>query len=168
MNNSYAQILFDVVSNKEECAYNLLTLKQAIDEDVYRFFNSEIISKEEKKKIIDELNVDSYLTNFLKILIDENNFKHFNEIVGDYQELFYQHHNILEINIVVAKPLSSVDYKNIIKQLETNTNKTVVLKTTIDPNIIGGIKIMYEDKVIDNTISNKLKQIEKEIRRDVL
>lgn len=167
MNNSYAQILFDVVSNKEECAYNLLTLKQAID-DVYRFFNSEIISKEEKKKIIDELNVDSYLTNFLKILIDENNFKHFNEIVEDYQELFYQHHNILEINIVVAKPLSSFDYKNIIKQLETNTNKTVVLKTTIDPDIIGGIKIMYEDKVIDNTISNKLKQIEKEIRRDVL
>ena len=52
MNNSYAQILFDVVSNKEECAYNLLTLKQAIDDDVYRFFNSEIISKEEKKKII--------------------------------------------------------------------------------------------------------------------
>lgn len=168
MNNSYAQILFDVVSNKEECAYNLLTLKQATDDDVYRFFNSEIISKEEKKKIIDELNVDSYLTNFLKILIDENSFKHFNEIVEDYQELFYQHHNILEINIVVAKPLSSFDYKNIIKQLETNTNKTVVLKTTIDPNIIGGIKIMYEDKVIDNTISNKLKQIEKEIRRDVL
>lgn len=169
MNNTYAQILFDTVDNINDCAYTLLLLDQAFDKSIYQFFAAETILKEEKKSIIDTLDLQNhYVKNFLKVLIDDKQFNKFHQIVKDFEDIYLEYYNILPINIEIVHNLESSQLDEIIKQLETQTGKNVIIKQIINPQLIGGIKINYHDKVIDNTIVNKLKKLEKVIKKEVM
>lgn len=169
MNNSYAQVLYDTVSDKDNCAYNLELMRSVIDSQILNFFTAQVISKEEKKALLDDLNIGfDAVINFLKVLIDDNMMKYFDKIVNDYRDIYLNANNILIVKVTIAHQLDNEMYDNIINQLNNELGKHVVLQTTIDPTIVGGIIIHYEDKVVDNTIKTKLQQLEKAIRREVL
>ena len=74
----------------------------------------------------------------------------------------------MPINITVAHQLDNNVFNNLVKSLSEKLNKNVVINTIIDPSVIGGIKINYTDKVVDNTILHQLQQLEKSIRKEVL
>ena len=47
--------------------------------------------------------------------------------------------------------------------LEKQTGKKVILETTVDPEIIGGLVIQMEDKLYDASISGKLRKAKQEL-----
>lgn len=169
MNKTYAQVLFDCVNDHDLCAYNLLQLDQAFDQLAYQFFQTQTITKQEKKEIIDALALDDkYITNFLKILIDDNKMNKFPEIVNDYRNIYLKNENIICVNVEVAHNLDDSMYQHILNSLEKQLDKYVILKVDINPQIIGGIKISYDDKVIDNSINYQLQQLERIIKKEVI
>lgn len=169
MNNTYAQILFDVVNDKDECAYSLLLVKEIFDEQVLKFFTSQVINKEEKKALIEEMTIlTPNVINFLKVLVDDKQIDKIHQIVDDYRDIYLAQNQVMPINITVAHQLDNNVFNNLVKSLSEKLNKNVVINTIIDPSVIGGIKINYTDKVVDNTILHQLQQLEKSIRKEVL
>lgn len=169
MNNTYAQILFDVVNDKDECAYGLLLVKEIFDEQVMKFFTAQVINKEEKKALIEEMTIlTPSVINFLKVLVDDKQIGKIHQIIDDYRDIYLAHNLVMPINITVAHQLDNNVFNNLVKSLSEKLNKNVVINTTIDPSVIGGIKINYTDKVVDNTILHQLQQLEKSIRKEVL
>lgn len=169
MNNTYAQILFDVVNDKDECAYSLLLVKEIFDEQVMKFFTSQVINKEEKKALIEEMTIlTPNVINFLKVLVDDKQIGKIHQIIDDYRDIYLAYNQVMPINITVAHQLDNNIFNNLVKSLSEKLNKNVVINTIIDPSVIGGIKINYTDKVVDNTILHQLQQLEKSIRKEVL
>lgn len=165
--NEYAIVLYEVCEElkiETEVLYDIKTMIKMHEEEVERVLSIPIVSKKQKKEIVDELvkvNVNQCVINLLKILIDNNQLKLFKEIMYAYQEIFQKKNDIQVVHIKVAKELDSNSFNQIHKSLEKRLNKFVVVLTTVDPTIIGGIKIEYNGKVIDNTVIRHLNEIKK-------
>ncbi|ELA09544.1 F0F1 ATP synthase subunit delta [Moraxella macacae 0408225] len=70
-----------------------------------------------------------------------------------------------EINAYVtsAYPLTKAQALLIESRLSISFNADVVLHVDVDPSLIGGIKIKVGDKVIDDSVRGKLKQLKTQI-----
>jgi F-type H+-transporting ATPase subunit delta len=88
------------------------------------------------------------------------------EIAEEYQRLVDSYRGIEgaeTAEVVTAIPLDS-DYQLKLAQRITDiVGKPVILKTLVDPSIIGGIVIRVGDKLIDGSLRTKLAALKKEL-----
>jgi F-type H+-transporting ATPase subunit delta len=50
------------------------------------------------------------------------------------------------------------------KTLSISTGKTIQLKLSIDPALLGGVKIRMGDKIIDASVAKKLEMLKKNLK----
>ena len=67
--------------------------------------------------------------------------------------------DIIPIRIISSNTLSSSETESLIQGIESKLNKKVSAKNEVDSTIIGGIKLMVGNKVIDGSVSHQLKKI---------
>lgn len=165
----YSLCLFDIArANKVELdvLYDLREIKSIAKNELRQLFAYPIISKKEKKEIIDclaEEGVSEYIVNMLKLLVDFNHITLFGEIVSEYTDLVKDELKIKAIDVVFAKKPSDSNYAQIIKLLEEKLDSYIVINQIIDPAIVGGIIIKYDGKEIDNSVKKHLDEIVKTI-----
>ena len=92
------------------------------------------------------------------------------DISDEYQRLVDNHRGIegtetAEVTTAIA--LDDEDSLNIARRLTSIVGKPVVLKTNVDPNLIGGIIIKIGDKLIDGCIRTKLDALKRDIGKTV-
>ncbi len=163
----YAKVFYEVCEERqivEEVLYDIRGLLH-IDIELRQIFGIPVITRAMKKELLDEIskaNIRPEIINLLKILVDNNDLNIFGEILHEYQNIYQVKNDIKIVNLTVARPLSSANLDSIREKLEEQLNSFVVLTTEIDESIIGGIKISYDGKEIDNTIFKHLKQLKKQ------
>ena len=72
--------------------------------------------------------------------------------------------NIKKAELISAMPVSDEDVKTLSDNLSRSTGKTIQLNLTIDPALIGGIKIRMGDKIIDASVTKKLEMLKKNLK----
>lgn len=134
--------------------------------EMVHIIDSNIISKEEKTKILNKIFFDLsksisniYLKNFLFVLNDNNFFRRILEIFISFFQKLDEHQNFLFIRIyspfvVEKKLLEKIEHLFSIK-----TGKRVRYENIIDKSLIGGMKIMFGNDVYDYSIKGKIDQI---------
>jgi F-type H+-transporting ATPase subunit delta len=100
--------------------------------------------------------IDGAGRNFLQLLIDNDRLILLPEIRAHYDELRRQHEGILEATIISALPLDEQQRSQLVSQLETKHKRKVSAAVEIDSRLIGGVRIVIGDKVIDATVRGKL------------
>ena len=55
--------------------------------------------------------------------------------------------------------MSDSDMESLINNIESKLNKKINAKNEVDPKIIGGVKLMLGNKVVDGSISHQLRKI---------
>lgn len=167
MNNSskamdYAKMLFEVSEEEnkvDEVLYDLNTLRKIKLKEVSRLLTLPIVSETTKIELIDtlqELNMNYIIRNFIKVLISRKDFNLFLEIIEEYRSIYQNKKDIQIVNISTAKKITSENLDFLIKEIERRLDKFVVITSTVDEKLIGGIKIEYEGKEVDNTIKRHL------------
>lgn len=81
----------------------------------------------------------------LLVLLDTMITKHKGEIIAD---------------VTTAKKLTDAQSKKLITVLSKNTGKNVIIATTVDKNLIGGMIIKLGSKMIDSSIKSKLANLQ--------
>lgn len=122
------------------------------------------ISKKEKKELMSNIfgeNISQELINFLYILIDKNREKYLMEIIEGYEDLYFDYQGILRVVAVTVKPMNDDAKDRLAKALKAKLDKDIVITNEIDEDIIGGVKLEIEGKLIDGTIKGKLDSISK-------
>ena len=71
---------------------------------------------------------------------------------------------ILEATVDTATPLTKDQQKHLSTLLSTRTGATVRLKNQIIQDVIGGVRVRYDDVMIDDTVSGKLARLRKNLR----
>ncbi len=139
------------------------------NKDFRNFLRSPILQKDKKVQIIKSLFEKSYddLTmKFLLLLINKNREKYLLEVAEEFILQYKNIMNITSVKLTSATELSDDTLEKISKKLKTSkfVDETVEIEVKIDPELIGGFVIEFDDKVIDTSISNKLNTFKKEFR----
>ena len=82
---------------------------------------------------------------------------------------FHQRYNedfgIVEAHVTSAVALSDTDREALRQKLEQMSKKKVTLVTSVDPSVIGGVRVEMDGKRYDNTIQNKLGRLRQSLVR---
>ena len=139
--------------------------------DLYLLFKSPIVHADKKKsilKIIFEDKVDELFMAFLNILVTKGREGYLPEIAQEYM-LQYKHvKHISTVKLTTATPLAKELQQAIHDKLQhsTATDDEIELITTVDPSLIGGFVVEFEDKIYDASIKVKLDELKKEFREN--
>ena len=156
------------------------TIRQELDvlEQVFRaepdygkLLRSANLSKAERCGILDEAlreRVHPYLLNFLKILVEKGYIGSFDQCCPAYPRRYNEDHGILPVTAVTAVPLSAEQTDALTKKLSRITGKTISLRSRVNPDVLGGVRLDYDGKRLDDTVSHRLESIHSLLKKDVL
>ncbi|MBU1203417.1 ATP synthase F1 subunit delta [Patescibacteria group bacterium] len=111
----------------------------------------------------DKKQSDLIISNFSKYIAQYRLEKIIPSILEELQNLYFAEEGIVSANIYSKEKLDEKQVKAICKIIEDKTEKKVVSQEEIDNNLIGGVLIKYEDKVIDISIKNNLNKLAKQL-----
>jgi F-type H+-transporting ATPase subunit delta len=130
------------------------------------FFLHPAISPSQKKGLLDEL-VENRLSklslSFLSILVDEKRMNYIEMIRDTLLTQFNHEQNRVKASVASVLPISPDLQKKIRERIAAYLNKDVEIEFTSDSNLLGGVKLFIEDKVIDGSVLHNLKKLENKI-----
>ena len=172
----YAQALYTLAKDEgfdtqilEEMAVLQLSFTQ--EPGFLRLLSAPNISKEERCKILDDSfrdRVNPYLLNFMKILTEKGYARHFIDCCKAYKEQYNDDHGIITVTAVSAVLLSQEQKDKLSEKLSRITGKTIELQNRVDPEVLGGIRLDYDGKRVDDTVSHRLGSISALLKNTVL
>ena len=139
--------------------------------DYVRLLSAPSLSKEERCQIVDGSfrgMVHPYVLNFLKILTEKGYARHFSGCCDAYQELYNAEHGILPVNAVTAVPLTGEQTERLSAKLSKMTGKTIELRNRVEPGCLGGVRLDYDGKRVDDTVAHRLDAVRNLLKNTVL
>ena len=123
-----------------------------------------MISKREKKDIIEKMNLENEIfKNFLFLLIDKDRFDLIKLIYLDFKKMYFEEKNILTAEIVTKIPLDEISKEKLVKKLKEKYDKEIILTEKTDEAILGGMILYIDGKVIDLSIRQKLNDLRQKL-----
>ena len=172
----YGQALYDLAQSEglsEQILQELAVLRQSFfqEPDFIKLLSTPALTKQERCDILDKSlrgKIQPYLLNFLKILTEKGYIRHFSHCCDAYRDQYNRDHGILPVTAVTAVPLTDDQQKRLTSKLETITGKTVELHSRIDPSCLGGVRLDYDGKRVDDTVAHRLDAIHNLLKNTVL
>ncbi|KIX91357.1 ATP synthase F0F1 subunit delta [Staphylococcus microti] len=170
----YAQALFDVALKAE-------VLTQVYDEltEIHTAVRNEKnllgtmdyepkITANERRDMVAQVfqGVHPYLMNTLKVIATQRNFRLLPEIYRAFEESYYAFHGLADAYVESAASLSDEELEQVKRALLDRTGlKDLNLHSTVNPELIGGVRVKIGTKVYDGSIQNDLNQLVKQFSR---
>ena len=172
----YAQALYDLARDEalgRDILQELKLLQEAFvqNPDFVRLLSTPNLSKEERCGIIHESfagKLQPYVLNFLKILTEKGYIKHFPECCEAYRQMYNRDNGILPVKAVTAVALSEAQRDRLSAKLARITGKTIELCNVVDPKCLGGMRIDYDGKCVDDTVQHRLNAVRSLLKNTVL
>ncbi|MCD8007238.1 MAG: ATP synthase F1 subunit delta [Oscillospiraceae bacterium] len=127
------------------------------------------VAKEERLGLVDDCldgKVHPYVLNFMKLLTEKSITTHFGDCVKAYRERYYLDNGIMPVTAVTAVPLSDSQSKRLTDKIAKVSGKKIILTNKVDPSCLGGVKLSYDSKQIDGTVSHRLKEVSELLKLD--
>jgi F-type H+-transporting ATPase subunit delta len=113
---------------------------------------------------LEEGSIENLLKNFVKILAKNNDLSKAKKIEIEFNKIWNKKKGIVDANIISAKKTDKETLEiieNYIKKISGSPN--VNMQEEIDKNMIGGIIIKYEDKILDGSLRTSLKTLKEKL-----
>lgn len=134
------------------------------DKDFVKYLSNPVWVSDSKKEALNEiskkLSLCSETLNCLNVIIDNNRFGEFIEILNGFKRIYYTKNGFVEVEVQSVKNLSLEQDKKLKSNLETILNKKVVVSYEIKPELLGGLVVKYNSMMIDDSIKGKLNRLE--------
>ena len=163
----YAEALFElaVQSNQiRETSDGVVTVESALLQmPEYRaLLASPAIGKKERLAALDQVfrgKIPDILLGILGMMVSRGHVSALKEMVRDYEELARDYRGESVAVVTSAIPLTEAQTVAIRQKLEKKLARTVIIHCQEDPELIGGIRVEVDGRVIDGSIRNKLEEI---------
>lgn len=172
----YGQALYDLAKSEgltEQILKELSVLRRSFEEepDFIRLLSTPALTKQERCDILDQCfrnKCHLYLLNFLKILTEKGYIRHFSHCCDAYRDQYNRDNGILPVTAVTAVPITEAQQKKLIAKLEALTGKTVEFHSRIDASCLGGVRLDYDGKRVDDTVAYRLDTLRARLKNTVL
>ena len=139
--------------------------------DFIRLLCTPNLSVQERCNILDDSfrsTVHPYVLNFLKILTEKGYMRHFFDCCKAYEESYNRDNGILPVTAITAVSLNPAQAEKLTEKLCQITGKQVKLLSRVDPQVLGGVRLDYDGKQLDDTVSHRLDAVRSLLKNTVL
>lgn len=167
----YAQAFYEEAEREGSLAQTdadmeLIRASMEGSRDLVRLFESPIVSREKKERVIRQLFEDRLqpLTlRFLLLLVAKQREDLFPSIVQAYHEQRNRQQGIVEVRARAARPLDTDEAQKLTQTLERMTGQRVRLQVEQDPSILGGLIVRVGDTVYDGSVRHQLENLREQL-----
>jgi F-type H+-transporting ATPase subunit delta len=99
---------------------------------------------------------DDVTSNFIRMLADNDRLAALPQVAALYEEMKRGEEGVKEAEIVSAFPLNEEQVATLARQLEGRFHAKLEVVVTVDPSLIGGVRVVVGDKVLDSSVRSKL------------
>ena len=103
--------------------------------------------------------VSAEARNLIDMLVENNRVTLLPEIASQFQELKNAHEGSADATIVSAYEMSDAQVKEVLASLEKKFGRKLNPTVTVDPSLIGGVRVEVGDEVLDTSVRAKLQQM---------
>ena len=165
----YAQAVFEIALETKELDRWQSDLKKMVsiagDAALVTFLESPKVHFADKARLLSEQleDISPLALNLFLLLITRGRLSIIGEIEDEYQRLLDSYHGIEPAEVSTAIPLDDEDELKLTEQLGAIVGKKVVLKSEVDPALIGGFVVRVGGKLLDGSTRGKLMALKREL-----
>ena len=122
------------------------------------FGNPKLSSRQVTDLVVGVLGVEApqALSRFIEVLAENGRLALLPEIQSLFEELKSEEEGVKEAHIVSAFPMDDAQVKQVLPVLEQHFSSKLKPRVTVDPSLIGGIKVEVGDEVFDASVRGQL------------
>ncbi len=161
----YAKSLIDLAIERNELEAvhkDVTTLNRDVksNRDLYLLLKSPIVSVDKKRNVLNALYSQSFcplMMSFFDIIVRKKREAYLPEIALDFVDQYRAHNNVTSAKLIAASAVSDELRQHVEKfVMEHTACKSVEFQIEIDPSLIGGFILEFEDKRYDASAAAKL------------
>ena len=169
----YAKSLLELAQEQnklEAVTGDMENFKALLEErDLYLLLKSPVVGTEKKRQIFKTLfegKFDKLTSAFLDILAVKVRESYMPEIVNEYLAQYKRLKNISTVTITSTTELDEKTLEAIKAKLLDNdtTDKKLEIISIVDPDLIGGFILEFDDKIYDASLSTKLEGLRRQFK----
>lgn len=163
----YAKSLFDLAMEKDklervEQDADLFLQTIAQSRAFENMIKSPVITPDKKLDVMTKVfhgKFNDLTMAFMRIVARKGREMLLNKIFQQFMAMYKEHKNIITAIVTTAVPIDHGMEKDIKRMLHERTQSTIELKTKVNPQMLGGFVLQYEDKLVDASVSSQLKAL---------
>jgi len=135
--------------------------------DLLEVMDSPAMPREVKEKLLGELMarypVHSISSNFLRVLLQNNRIRYFQEILENFLKSVDEQKGIVSARVTAAAPLSQDELKILGDKLGEIAGKYVKVEMKTDESLLGGIVVQIGSTHFDGSIRTQLADMKRRL-----
>jgi F-type H+-transporting ATPase subunit delta len=160
----YAEAAFSLAKEQNQIDLYQQQLSLVLDSleavpEFKSYFYNFLVPLKEKKEILAKIfqaDLSVNVLDFLFLLVDKRREAYLEGIVAEFGALADESRNIKNAELYTASELPKKDLKALEMRLNKATGKKIRLNAHVDPELLGGVKLRIEDRIIDATLKKRL------------
>ena len=173
--NEYGNAIFLLSEEEmktEQVLEDIKTVAKIFSEnpEYAKLLDTPAISKGDRCALIDEAfsSLDEYVRNLIKMLCEKRCVYSFSEVEKTFVKLYDTSRGIERVEAITAVPMTDAQTLSLKEKLEAMTNKTVIIKNTVSPDILGGVKLRYGNVQLDTSLKTRLEKFEESLKMKIV
>ncbi|NLT68839.1 MAG: ATP synthase F1 subunit delta [Acidobacteria bacterium] len=168
----YARSLADIVFEKKiegKVTKDLQTWREIFltCPELLEAFDAPQVPEDSKERVLDELLVrypaHPVTSNFLRIMLQRNRIRFFNQILENYLKLVNHRNGIVTASVTTVAPIPEEEAKRLTETLSRITGKKVNVDLKTDESLIGGVVIQMGSTIFDGSIRTQLAEMKRRL-----
>lgn len=94
--------------------------------------------------------------NLILLLVENNRIGILPQISALFEQLKASHDGVLEARITSAFSMDDLQKNSLVANLEQKFKRKIEAKVSVDPELIGGVKVEIGDEILDTSVRGKL------------
>jgi F-type H+-transporting ATPase subunit delta len=134
--------------------------------DFRRLIANPILDRGQRTGMLQRLfegRLDDLLYRFLQTVNRKDRLAALPSILAAFDQQVAEHRNQLTVRAHVARPLDDATAGRVADGLGAALGKTVTLQQTLDPSLIGGLRLRIGDQLLDASVASQLERYKRQL-----
>jgi F-type H+-transporting ATPase subunit delta len=161
---TYARAIFELAGQERlidviKKDFDILARLIEQNEEFETLMISPSVYESQKKQLISDVfegKLNELTTNLLMVVVEHGRMRFVPQIIAKYAELWEGYHGLHRVKVTVSSAIDDAEVARLTASIADAIRGEVKLEVAVNPAILGGIIIRHGNRVIDNSIRNKL------------
>lgn len=161
----YATAVFELAAEEravDRLAADLATLKGLLQAspDLTRMVRSPIFSREEQAKgmeaVLAKAGTGPLARKLVLLLAQKRRLFALSDVIRAFESLVARQRGEIAAHVTSARPLSAAETDELKQLLKSRLGREPKLELTVDPSLLGGLRLKLGSRMIDSSLRTKL------------